>query len=79
MYIRIYFILQLGTLVFDPLKGDPDTVYLGAGDLWNTIDYASELDAKFDRKVFSTLWDTWTNLQDEGSTLYDDICTHKYQ
>ena len=61
-------VVQLGTLVFDPLLGDPETIYLGTGEAWTAVDYGTELDAKFDRKVFSTLWDTWSNMLDEGVT-----------
>ena len=60
--------LQLGALVFDPLRGDGESIYLGTGDSLSLPGYASQLDAKSDRKIFSKLWDTWTSLLDEGLT-----------
>jgi hypothetical protein len=62
---------ELGALVFDPLRGDEEHVYLGTGSSWSAPDYANQLDAKSDRKTFSKLWDTWTALLDDGLTQFN--------
>ena len=59
---------QLGTLVFDPLRGDSDSVYLGTGESWSVAAYSNQLDAKADRKEFSVLWDVWSSMLDDGLT-----------
>lgn len=59
---------QLGKLVFDPLRGDSNSIYLGTSKTWSVAKYGSQLDAKADRKEFSMLWDVWSSLQDDGLT-----------
>jgi hypothetical protein len=62
---------ELGTLVFDPLRGDEETIFLGTSDSWAVPRYSNQLDAKSDRKTFSKLWDAWSTLQDEGLTQFN--------
>ena len=66
--ISSFLVSQLGSLVFDPLKGDENNVYVGTGKAWSVAQTSRELDAKADRREFSLLWDAWTVMLDDGLT-----------
>ena len=82
MTLPLYYLLQIGKAVFDPLlESSSETVYLGLGDgqSWSSLelsdDRGHQSDPGDDMDHFSQQWRAWSSTVEQGKHMYVTIIT----